>query len=653
MAINEEAMRNLFVMHEGSRYTSEGRWLTAFTLATPHLWEKINVIEAQVTQIGSYLGHFEKIDTSSVNIQHMIIERRHHLNSMVKHVNRLKILVQEVDGLSISEKRIQKRSLIPFLGNLLSDLTGVATEKDVQFINKKLRDLAQSDVDLTHIIQDSVTIVNATQLKVNELTGTVNSLLDGLKSVEQACVNLTQWVSSNLDQQNQVSVGFASLANFMQVLQSNILQVEREVDTLRLAIGDVLRHQVTLNVLSPGDLKHMLIEIEAQIGNVYMLPFDIEENLMGYYKELACDSYKSKRGLGVVISLPLLSVSSKVDIYQLKAIPIPFKGTGSINYQLDHNFLAISKDKTKVAYLSSLEFMKCSKEDSIFCHISSPFRFVSNEEKVCSVALSLRGSVKYCPVEISFSTLVVPQVIYLNSGRHIVVTNRSEEFLVMCPNEPSFIKVINPPTGSLNLPLGCKAQSHTVSIAPVYYRKERTISTHRDVLHNCTLEMFESVPKDLNLSLSKLPPKIKETLPDTMTLDKLKMHIKAHLHKAELLRVSKRNQINILVPCVLGGLVFIIVACLFCKCFGRGGLKTLAKGGRNLAVETDDPEEPNVEKKREVVGQLQDRSIASGVQAEAMVQEEQVAPPDEFPAAGVPGVTEVKYKMLARENMSN
>ncbi len=58
--------------------------------------------------------------------------------------------------------------MFSFLGYMLKGIAGVATESDVRNINAKLEKLANQDINLAHLIEDNVSIINATRISLSE-----------------------------------------------------------------------------------------------------------------------------------------------------------------------------------------------------------------------------------------------------------------------------------------------------------------------------------------------------------------------------------------------------------------------------------------------------------------------------------------------------
>ncbi len=82
---------------------------------------------------------------------------------------------------------------------MLKGIAGVATESDVRHINDLLKQLADQDVTLAHLIEDSVSIINATRINLSETITTVNGLLTLAGTIKEQLNNLITEVLYQLD----------------------------------------------------------------------------------------------------------------------------------------------------------------------------------------------------------------------------------------------------------------------------------------------------------------------------------------------------------------------------------------------------------------------------------------------------------------------
>ena len=167
---------NLFVKHSATTYTSESRWLAAFPL-------DLNIYK---TRIKTLAHHLDDITEFALHCKTLIAKhgREEHYDPIIDLIwNQIRFAKEKVKKLDLDAMEIigalkanstkdgrEKRSLLPFLGNILNQITGVATEKDVENINLHIKTLAQEDIEITNIVQESITVVNATKHEIGHIS---------------------------------------------------------------------------------------------------------------------------------------------------------------------------------------------------------------------------------------------------------------------------------------------------------------------------------------------------------------------------------------------------------------------------------------------------------------------------------------------------
>ncbi|CAG2214183.1 Retrovirus-related Pol polyprotein from transposon 297 [Mytilus edulis] len=84
-----------------------------------------------------------------------------------------------------------KRSVLPFVGRIMSFLFGTVSDEDLRTINSNIRVLANNQKRISHVLSESLTIVNVTRAEVAQNRKTINSLTTGLHDVDLKLRNIT------------------------------------------------------------------------------------------------------------------------------------------------------------------------------------------------------------------------------------------------------------------------------------------------------------------------------------------------------------------------------------------------------------------------------------------------------------------------------
>ena len=184
------------------------------------------------------------------------------------------------DGMSTFNKCI-KRSLLPFLEDALSWLTGTATTKDVSSIKNRVNQLIvmlhHQQETLGHIIS----IINLTRYTTQVNRQHINLVMEAVERTLQDITTLYNIIRSPYTYQNYHQIVLCThliLANLRDSL-CYMKQVAMHVmDYIEAATTGIL----SSHVLLVEDFQKMLIHIEEALPSTMHLPVSLEDTLYFY-----------------------------------------------------------------------------------------------------------------------------------------------------------------------------------------------------------------------------------------------------------------------------------------------------------------------------------------------------------------------------------
>ena len=525
--------KNLYVQHTATKFTIESQWLISSQIDVTPYYQQVETITEHVMKLQKFTQHClsqvpskdnDNLKSTLDYSKLQIASANNKIKNLQDKLDHLKLLIEKPANYRM------KRSLLPFLGTLLGSITGVATESDVKKINEHLRYLETQDRALSHVVQDSITVVNATRFKMHNVVDHVNSLIEAMKVLHNIVLNTT---SDTYNRLNEIEFNihcYDHLHSILTILFRNIDALEQSIKDFESLISNVLKNEVTMQVVSPTKLKRLLYSVSKGISKDLALPYHFENNLLDYYRTLSCELTHGDHGPMLVIGIPLRSSHSRYDIFHVLSFPVPYKNASVLTIDVKNPFIALSYDKTKVVYMQEHEYLLCSKPNDIICHLSSPIRFTSQVQNECSVSLLLTNSIKKCPVRLSPPSLMLPQIRLLKNDIWIVITNTTQVFTIICPHDAPSMVSINPPLGKLYVQTGCKAQSQQVAIPPTYVTSTliKLMPVSEFIDYNITIYDTMVGPKIANF-MSKFPERLSPILDQTIDIAELSHRIDDHL----------------------------------------------------------------------------------------------------------------------------
>ena len=324
---------------------------------------------------------------------------------------------------------ILKKSLIPFLGNTLSWLTGTATTKGVNGIKKRVNQLTESQSmqqeTLVHIVsilnitwyaaQINRQIINVMMDKVDETVHDVNNLY-----------NLTTSIATNL--------GYYQLILHIRSVIANLHDSFSYIRTVSMHTMDYV-DAATTGTLSPHilpikHLKQMLSHIEETLLPILYLPVSSEDTL-NFYQYLCTQ-------LLLLIHVPIQDQSQQLSIYKILTLDIPH-GNFTAHYNTNTQYLGITQDETMAVEISPHQFSICQKANGQVCNNYTPFQLLANPLS-CITALYTKNIASIsarCSLQIqrtqsiSIPSPIAPNIWILSTAPSAVTTTMT----LICPGE--------------------------------------------------------------------------------------------------------------------------------------------------------------------------------------------------------------------------
>ena len=372
------------------------------------------------------------------------------------------------DGMS-TFNRCTKRSLLPFLGDALSWLTGMAKRKDVRRIKNRVNQLIvtqhQQQETLVHIIA----ILNVTRYATQVNRQHINLVMEAVERAHQdvtTLYNITSSLYTHLNFQQIVLHICSILANLRDSLYYMRQVAMHTMDYIYAATTGIL----SPHVIPVEDLQKTLTHIEETLPSIMHLPVSSEDTLH-LYRYLCTHILIADEQFLLIIDVPIQVCTQQLEIYQIFNIIIPH-GNVSACYDIHTKYLGITCDETKGVQISEQQFITCQQANKQFCSINTPLQPLANQP-LCIAAIYTKDKArigKRCSLQIKnmnsapISRLIALNVWLLTSAPKLVLTG----ITLICPDEaPRFIKT-QTPIHILCLLLTCSTPSQHFHLPPHY-----------------------------------------------------------------------------------------------------------------------------------------------------------------------------------------
>ena len=491
----------------------------------------------------------------------------HEKNNLEKIRNFLSKELSEIQSIHQGQDR-SKRSLIPIVGKALSFLFGTVSDSDLSAIKHNIRSLAKSQETIRHVLNSSLTVLKNVQGQSINNTRTINAVIDVIERLEETNKNLT----SNLNDTNKQVNTYTMLDRAVNEVQNLIEMARDHAQTIQLQLDMLSLGHLSPAVISPSNLRRLLLEVRGQLDRNFQFPFDPDTDLWTFYRTLTCTTLVHSDQLVVVLSIPLLDTLGAFDVYKVYNIPLPRNVPNNnlqARYDLEAPALLIDKRRSQFSLLSSSELPGCMSSIRPYCAIRNPvYSILSSSMCIVHLFLGHTDKVKkFCEILVT-PNAPTPQARYLSDGHWVITSAAPLTFSVGCNASSSTNQVIkvSPPLDIIRLPLACSAFNGRMTLPPFFHKESKynLSSLFRQFLQNYKFGLI-NVWKSFDISLPSfgnigIPKKLKTV--KEMPLDNLIFELKNSIPDIEPMPA------DIPIYYYLLGALGIIILVLFC-CFRR------------------------------------------------------------------------------------
>jgi len=494
-----------------------------------------------------------------------------------------------------------KRGWLNAGSEILRTVFGVARDSDIQDVKSVLATLHQRQIRLMHVSAKYLSILNVTQSATKENRDQLNDVVKTLGQFDVRLKNFSESVNTQLIESNNFMITYFHLDLLVSEIRDLVMRANLLFEHLDSQLTAVSLGHLSPNLISPFNLRTILLEIKAELPALCQLPFSLDNDLINYYKYLPLSGVVEGNKLIMLIKIPLVQQYESFTMYDIINIPIIHSNRSQdhsltksavVKYDLPHRGIAINEKHDRYALLTSEDFQVCATAP--YCTLEKPLYSTGNSNDcIAKLFLGREQDIKRQCNKVINMHMSLPYAAHLIKGSWLVVTDEPLRLAIQCKGINQITSTwidVHIPFDIVQVQAGCVASSDKLTLSATYdYKSNVTISD----------ELIDAVRRSVNISSVALWHDYNKriisltdvTLPKTLpTLDYIPMDTLINeVEQARELQVKQHyNYVALVAAAVI--LVLIIAALAvytFCKCRttrarGYKGIKSIFKIGKQI-----------------------------------------------------------------------
>ena len=232
-------------------YPMHHSWLITAHISLGHLekhWKSFTIQMDRTHQIIQSLGWWPSAPTQLLSALQAELTNINDIYTLYKSIIIPAINLLDTDPSfdgNLNYNKCVRRSLLPFIGNFLSWLTGTATTKDVNSIKKRVNQLTETQLTQQEAIVHIVSILNVTRYAAQVNRQHINTIMDRVDEMVQDVNNLYNIITSLA-----ISLSYYQLVLHIRSVLANLQDSLSYIKAVSIHIMDYIDAAMT-GTLSP------------------------------------------------------------------------------------------------------------------------------------------------------------------------------------------------------------------------------------------------------------------------------------------------------------------------------------------------------------------------------------------------------------------
>lgn len=420
----------------------------------------------------------------------------------------------------------EKRALIPIIGDAASWLFGLVTESDLKTIRRNIKNLANNQRQIMHVVQESISILNMSRIEIAENRQAIIDLITSLHGLDDKLEMLVSDIRKEIRETRYFIEMYLKLDLILAEIKDMLQNAMFYLEHLRTQLNFLALGKLNPSTISPSNLRALLLEIKAHLPPTLSLISEPKTDLWSFYEQLQTSALLDENRIVVVIKIPLLQTNNQFEIYKVFNLPIPFKNIQTDNpkapdmtatYSLEADALMIDKGRTKYSLLTQRETEICSDPAVKYCNVQSPI-YPVNLARVCLVNLFLQkqdAAKKYCERIVTLNTRL-PFAVKLINFMWVIVSQTELKFSLVCQRGQTKTETAKPPIFILEVPAACVASNDYFTLTSTYQSRSnyKLVPQDLDLLRSINISQIGVLApleeKYPNFTKIKLPSSLKQ-----------------------------------------------------------------------------------------------------------------------------------------------
>ena len=352
-----------------------------------------------------------------------------------------------------------KRAVLSFVGDIASNLFGVATTGQVRMLANHINNIIKNQNKLA-----GRTFANAGRFisYMHKTNRRIHNLVEMTNMNHNILKNVTALMRREARQTAELIKDATKMFNLFMRRSHSAHTIHRHLNDFRIGIHELAQRRLSPSLVPVGLLQSTLKNVRQELKFNHPLLKVATEHAAFYYQDTQVYFMFQNTSVFVTIQIPLTSNPQLFDLYRVRSLPVPFNHSTAHVTSITNlpDFFAISQDQQSFMELSSTDIMQCPGAPIRRCPVPTAERLMDNP--TCAASLFLDTNKKTtCDVTVREDGLL-STIIPVSPAK--VLLSGIPDFIYTCNG-----KVIKKPGCTfceVEIPCGCSLATDNFQMDP-------------------------------------------------------------------------------------------------------------------------------------------------------------------------------------------
>ena len=398
------------------------------------------------------------------------------------------------------------RALVPdWISSFLGYTTGLTTRAQTDLLRRQIRVLSEENKVIATAARHGLTLLNTTTQEVARNRDAINHLAEAVENMHQQFVDLQDILAGQVTGRIAMTMGMDALLLSLTAASSLVRRAHTELLILRSQLQSAASGNYPWDMLSPAEVESFADHLRESLPHSYVLPYKTDQ-LHRLLHTLPAVVVSNTTTVHVALRFPLSEQEEYYDIHRVASVPYYAdpSNTTILQYDLEADAIAITKDRSRYRPLSLAEAKPCEPPAVTHCPTAGP-AYDTNNAPLCVTSLLIQdqGNAKRLCHLRTRPAPAAPVVRPLGQSNWLMFSPHSLHMTLSCAPQVQPAKDhVTIPTGTslVVLPDGCKATSSVVNL-PAHSRQFTNIEVdqHRLAIEKFHRPLWRAFQEELNI----------------------------------------------------------------------------------------------------------------------------------------------------------